>query len=151
MFLPSPNLYKCKQVACSVVVVCFHPFFYTALSVFTQDWPNSYWNAVTYSVLPVILQSNQFDECTWRRMFQPLPNLYKCKQVACSVVVVCFYPFSLYCTLLLVVYFLISLFLYWCCCYIFCLCINYVNKPIIFVFWAFGYHFKNTISIFLAI
>ena len=38
--------------------------------VFTQDWPNSYWITVSYSVLPV-LQSTQSGECTWRRMFLP--------------------------------------------------------------------------------
>ena len=59
-----------------------------------------------------------------------LRNLFKCKQVACSVVVTCFvYPLSfLYCTLLSLVYF----FIYY-----------------IFVFGAFVYHFKKTIFIFV--
>ena len=33
----------------------------------------------------------------------------------------------------------------------FCLFINHVNKPNIFVFWAFVYYFKNTISFFVTI
>ena len=55
--------------------------------VFTQDWPNFYWINISYSVLPFISQSTQSDKCTWRRMFLPSRNLYKCKQV------VCFYQF----------------------------------------------------------
>ena len=33
----------------------------------------------------------------------------------------------------------------------FCLCVNHVNKPIIFVFGAFVYYFKNAISICVTI
>ena len=33
----------------------------------------------------------------------------------------------------------------------FCLFVNHVNKPIIFVFTAFVYYFKNTISIFVTV
>ena len=98
------------------------------------------------SVLPFVSHGKQ-DECTWRRLSLTSRNLYNCKQVACSVVVVCFvYPpfFKMYfvveCLLhyplsytdvvvLSLVYFLISFFipmllllvyflLYWCCCHI---------------------------------
>ena len=90
-----------------------------------------------------------------------------CKQVACSVVVACFvYP------LFFILYFVVacllfnSPFLYWCCScsftYLspffvlklflyFCLLIDHVNKPIIFVFGDFGYNIKKTISIFVTI
>ena len=46
------------------------------------------------------------DDCPRRRMCLPSRNRYKCKQVACSVVVACLlvYPLFLYCTLLLSVY-----------------------------------------------
>ena len=86
----------------------------------------------------------------------PSRNLYQYKQVACSVVVACYiYPLFFilyYCTLLLLVYFfmpfyffILMLLLY------FCLIVDLVNKPIIFVFGAFVYHFKKTISIFVTI
>ena len=42
---------------------------------------NYFWFPVACSVLPLISQSKQSDECTWRRMSLPLRNLYKCKQV----------------------------------------------------------------------
>ena len=51
-----------------------------------------------------ISQTKQSNECTWSRMSLPLRNIYKCKQVACSVVVACL---------------LINPFLYWCCCFLF--------------------------------
>ena len=63
-------------------------------------------------------------------------NLYKCKQVAYSVVVA---------YLLLYLLFILMCLLY------FCILINYVNLPIIFVFGAFIYHFKDTISIVITI
>ena len=63
-----------------------------------------------------------------------LREIYKCKQIACSVVVACFVnPLLFILPLLLLVYFF-----------------DHVNKPIIFVFGTF-YHFKNTISIFVTI
>ena len=95
-----------------------------------------------------------------------LRNLYKCKQVACSVTVACLlvYPLFLYCTLLLLVYFFIPFFkqrlLLFVCFFIaffklmllyFSLFVDHVNKPIIFDFGVFVYHFKNTISIFVTI
>ena len=120
------------------------------LRVFTQDWPDSYWIAATYSVLHFISQCTLSDKCTSKRMFLLSLNLYKDKQVACSVIVVCFYRF-LYCTLLLVVYFLILSFFTLMLLRYFCLFIYHVNKLIIFVFVAFVYHFKNTISIFVTV
>ena len=96
-------------------------------------------------------------------MSLPSRNLYKCKQVACSIVVICLfaYPLFLYCTLLLPIYFFIPLFycnvvvpcslLYYFFILMvlldFCLFVDHVNKPIIFVFEAFVYDFRNTISI----
>ena len=88
--------------------------------VFTQNWLNSFWTmylytrpncswiAVTYSVSPFISLNTQSDDCNWRRMFLLSRNVYKCTQVACSVVVVCFIRFLSW-TSLLVVYSLISL------------------------------------------
>ena len=49
------------------------------------------------------------------------------------------------CLLLNLSFFILMLLLY------FCLFINHVSKFIIFVFGAFVYHFKNTISIFITI
>ena len=65
------------------------------------------------------------NEGTSRRMSLPSQSLYKCKQVACSVVVACLLAYT---------FFYID-----------------VNKSIIFVFGAFVYHFKNTISILVTI
>ena len=42
-------------------------------------------------------------------------------------------------------FFILMLLLY------FCLFVDHINKPIIFAFEAFVYHFKNTISIFVTI
>ena len=60
--------------------------------------------------LDFYIAARQSNECTWRRMSLPSRHLYKCKQVACSVIVACLlvYPPFNYCTLLLSVYFLIS-------------------------------------------
>ena len=74
-------------------------------------------------------------------MALPWRNPQKCKQVACSVVVACFvYPLFFFTVLCCCLFTSLSpfIFLYWCCCYI-------------FVFGAFVYHFKNTISIFITI
>ena len=63
------------------------------------------------------------------------------------VIVVCVVLFTfVLAVLLLLVYFFIP-FLYWCCCYIFVDLLIMLTNPIIFVFEAFVYHFKNTISI----
>ena len=56
------------------------------------------------SVFLFIMQDKHSNICSWRRMSMPLGYLYKCKQVACSVVVACFvYPIffctALYCCL----------------------------------------------------
>ena len=121
--------------------------------VFTQDWLNSFWIAVAFSFLPFTLHGKQSIECTWRRMSLPLRNLYKCKQVACSVVVACLLVYPLFYTelcccmfsfespffilmLLLLVYFFIPIFILMLLLY-FCLYVDNLNKPIIFVFGAF--------------
>ena len=66
-------------------------------------------------------------------MALPLRNLYKCKQVACSVVVACCdCPLFFILVLLLLVYFFITLFIQMLLLY-FDLFVDYVNKPIIFV------------------
>ena len=115
-------------------------------------------------LLPFIAHGKQSNECTWRRMALPLHNLYKCKQVGCSVVVACFIYqlfFILHCVvaclllnprmLLLLVYFFIPFF-YTDVVAIFCLFVDHVNKFFhYFCFGAFVYHFKNSISIFVTI
>ena len=49
--------------------------------IFTLNWLNSYWIAVTCSILPFLSQDKQSDECTWKWRSLPSRNLYKCKQV----------------------------------------------------------------------
>ena len=66
---------------------------WTSRVFLTHDWLNSNWITVACCVLPFISHDQQSDECTWRRMFLPSRNLYKCKQAAGIVVVACFYPF----------------------------------------------------------
>ena len=61
-------------------------------------------------LLPFISQDKEFDECTWRRIFLPSWILYKCKEVACSIVVFGLFVYPLLYRIL---------FLYWRCCYIF--------------------------------
>ena len=77
--------------------------------VFTQEELNSFSIAYVYSALSFISHTKQSNECTWRRMSLLLRNLYKCKQVAWSIVVTFLfvYPLFLYCTSLLLVCFLI--------------------------------------------
>ena len=86
------------------------------------------------------------------------------KSLAVLLLPVLFIRYFLYSAFLLPVYFLITLFLlfYWCCCLFtslppyfilklllyFCLFVDHVNKPIIFVFGAYIYHLRNTISTF---
>ena len=87
--------------------------------------------------------------------FLPLRNLYTCKQVACNVVVDCLLLSSvfLYCTLSLLVNFLIPYFLCRSYCYIFVYSLQKISckQAHCFVFAAFAYHFQNTISIFVTI
>ena len=79
-----------------------------------------------------------------------LRNLYKCKQVVYIIVVcghlvyVCLYRFVA-AALLLYLLFKLMLLLY------FCVFVDHVNKPIIFVFVGFVYNFMNTIFISLTI
>ena len=95
-------------------------------------------------LLAVLLLHVLFNECTWRGISLPSRNPYKCKQIACSFIVACFvYMLFFILHLLLFVYFFILFY--------FCLFIDHVNKPIILVFAACVYHFKNTISIFVTI
>ena len=74
--------------------------------VFTQNWLNSFWIAVTCSVLPFIRQDKQSDKYTWNIISLPSQNLYKCKQVV-YVIVICV--------------FCLRLFLQCCCCFFTCL------------------------------
>ena len=115
--------------------------------IFTQDWLYSFWIAIVCSGLPFISHGKLSDECTWRRMSLPSRNLYKCKQVACNVIVTCLfvYPLFLYCTLLLLVYFFFPYFVLILLLY-FCLLVSHGNTLFIIVF---VYHFKNNISIFV--
>ena len=61
------------------------------------------------------------------------------------------YPLFLYCTSLLLVYFLIPVFFILTLLLYFCLFVNHTNKSIIFVFGPFVYNFKDSISIFVTI
>ena len=101
--------------------------------VFTQHWLNSFWIATAWSILPFILQGKQSDECIWRIMYLSSRNLYKCQQVACSVVVACLliYTLFLHCTLLLPVYFLIPFFILMLLLY-FYLLVDHGSNHIIF-------------------
>ena len=95
-------------------------------------------------------------------------NVYKCKISInvnklfivyfvhvrlCRVVVTCLFVYPLFYTALCCCLF-ISLFPYFFILMLllyFCLFINHVNKPFIFVFEALVYYFKNTIFIFVTI
>ena len=70
--------------------------------------------------------------------------LYKCKQVACSVVIACLLVYTLFYYLLLnkSAFFILTELLY------FCVFVDHVIKPI---FGVFVYHFENTISIVVAV
>ena len=114
--------------------------------VFTHDW------ILTEPTLPALScplyhKGQQLYECTCMAMSSR--NLYKCKQVvycvfcfrlsiqSCCCMFICL-SVILYCTLLLLVYFIffiLMLLLY------FCLLINHVNRPIIFIFGALVYYF----------
>ena len=104
--------------------------------------------AVACFVLSFTLQTKRSNECPWRRMPLPSRHLYKCKQVDCSVIVVCLFVLSGFFILHFIVvcllfnYFFILIFLLH-----FCLFVVYI----IIVFGAFVYHLKNTISIFVTI
>ena len=117
--------------------------------VFTQDWLNSFWIAVSCSVLPFISYGKQSDECTWRIMSLLSINVNKLliRFFILHFVVACLL-FNIF-------------FLYWCCCCLFTplflfiilllllyfyLYVDHVNNPIIFV-----YHFENNISIIVTI
>ena len=98
-------------------------------------------------------------------MISPLRNLYKCKQVACSVcccLLICLFAvFKLHfvvACLILNPFFYIDVFVAGLLFFIlmllpyFCIFVDHVNKPIIFCFFgAFVYHFQSTISIFVTI
>ena len=114
-----------------------------------QDWLNSFWIAVTCSVLRFISNDKQCDEYTWKRMSLPSRYLYKCKQVGfCNLCILFTLSLQCYCCLFtclpLFFYYTdvvaIFLFIRWSC-----------NQAHCFVFEAFVYHFNNTISIFVAI
>ena len=97
-------------------------------------------------------------ECPWRRMSFPFPlsllslNLYKCKQMAWNVVVACLFVYPLlYTALCCRLFTSTSLFYTDIVAIFFVFFADHVNKPIIFVFEAFIYHFKNTISILVTI
>ena len=103
------------------------------MSSYKTDWIPSELSFAC-SVLLSISYGKQSNECRWRRMFLLSRYLYKCKQVAYSVVVACF-VYALY----------TALWCWFCCCLctslssifytdvaIFCLFIDHVNKPTIF-------------------
>ena len=90
---------------------------------------------------PFYIAAKQSTECTWRWISLHSQNLYKCKQVACGVVIVCLFIYALFytdvavaCLLLYPLFytdFAIYLFIRW-----------------LFHYFCFVYHFKNTITIF---
>ena len=92
----------------------------TTIKLFTRN-VSSHIRRCLLCPCPFISQCKQSNEYVWRRMSLPSRNLYKCKQVACSVVVAC---------LLLKPFFILMLLLY------FSLFID-VNKPLIFGFKSF--------------
>ena len=96
-------------------------------------------------------------------MFLPSRNIYKCKQALKNC---CCYLFAIFFYIGLCYLFFISFYTALCCCLFislflyffiltlllyFCLLVNHINKQIIFVFGAFVYYFKNTISSFVTI
>ena len=146
----------------TIVHQIFEPqLFSSTQRVFIQDWLNSFWTACLYTRLTEFLLNRRNLLCLacytakyavwWMHLKENVSasrNLYKCKQVACRVVLVWFYPFFILqfvveCLLLNLPFFILILLLY------FCLFINHGNKSISFVFGAFGFHFMNTISIFV--
>ena len=122
--------------------------------VFIQYWLNSFW--ITYR-LHLRLNSNW----TSRVGFcipETSVNVNKlfivyCVYVCASRIVVAIYPLFFYTALCYCLFifldpyffFILTLLLY------FCLLVNHVNKPIIFVFEAFVDYFNNTNSIFATI
>ena len=63
----------------------------------TQDWLNNFWITVACYILLFLSLGKQSDKCTWRRLSLAWRNLYKCKQVACGVVVVaCLFVYPLF-------------------------------------------------------
>ena len=95
-------------------------------------------------------------------MSLPSRSLCNCKHAACGVVVLLirflccillfpvFFNSPFFILMLLLAFFLIPFFiLFFILLLYFCLFVDYVNRPIIFVFGAFVYHLKNTISLFV--
>ena len=61
----------------------------TTIIFFTQDWLNIFWITFAWSVLPFISQLNSLMIALGAECLCLPRNIYKCKQVACSVVVAC--------------------------------------------------------------
>ena len=96
-------------IACSVLPFIWKRFFYSPKKTLNKSnnfflrkskidmlililWPNTKRN-VSCSILPFISHGKQSNECTSRRISLPSRNLYKCKQVACNVVVACLFVY----------------------------------------------------------
>ena len=107
------------------------------------------------SALPCISPKGQrTDECTCMRMSSR--NLFKCKQVvycvfclrlslqSCCCLFIWLYAIFIYLGHL--IFFILMLLLYYKHLFV-----NRVNKSIIFVLWAFVYHFKKIITIFVTL
>ena len=146
--------------------------------VLTHDLLNFNCNTESCSVSPFISHDQQSDECTRRRICLPLRNLYKCKQALYCVFCLrsslkncCCYLSAIFILHFVIGCLFLNSFLYFytalCCClfislspyffyadvvviFLFISC-KHVNKHIIFVFGAFVYYFKNTISFFVTI
>ena len=119
-----------------------HGVFQSTIIVFTRnasshktDWFISELPLLALSC-PFISQTEESNKCTWRRISLPFRNLYKCKQVTCNVVVACLLLNRLFTQMLLLYSGLFA---------------DHVNKPIILIFKAFVYHFKNIIPILVTI
>ena len=126
-FLSNVPSHKTYWTFTELRVVCTHDW--TSRVILTRDWLNSNWFPVACSVLPLISQDQESDECTCRIMFLHSRNIYKCKQAVYCVFCLrlslqsccCLFIYLsviLYCTLLLFVYFFFPpIFLNWCCFY----------------------------------
>ena len=111
---------------------------------FSTETLNPALSRLLYSMISSLMNA-LVGECFWlREIFINVNKL---------LALMLFHIRFLYCTLLLVVYFLIPFLFFLVPTLLLYICLfdNLVNKLIIFVFGAFAYNFKNTISIFVMV
>ena len=122
--------------------------------VFTQEWRNSFWIFVACSVLQASdegdclchLKENVFAYVKSLQMYTNCLHYCCFALQSCCCLFTCLSPFFYTALLLLPVYFFIPKLLL-----NFCLFVDHVNKPIIFVFGTFVYHFNNNTSMLVTI